>query len=341
MIQRRLVLSAGAGLATVAGLPVWAQTPPLAKLKFTLDWARQGPNAYADLGKEKGFFREAGIDVTIDRGFGSGRVPTDIAAGTYDMGQGDIGPVIKFMAQNPDSDLMAVAIWGDRSLMGVTVRADSPLMTPKDLEGKTLAAPETDGGRQLFPAFAKATGIDMSKINWMTVTSDLREPMLLQKRADGITGAITSTSMSLKNIGMDVSQQRLMMYRDFGVELYGYCYLTTRKFMTANPQVVRGALKALFKSLVYANNNRAESIAVLKKVEPLTDVAIETERQAISYDQMVISDHVRKNGISSIDMARLQRSLRTIEEAYGMVPKLTPDRVYTDAYLPPLAERRL
>jgi NitT/TauT family transport system substrate-binding protein len=341
MIQRRRLITAGAALAALPALPAWAQTPPLAKLKFTLDWARQGPNAYTDLGKEKGFFREVGVDITIDRGFGSGRVPTDIAAGTYDMGQGDIGPVIKFMAQNPDSDLIAVAIWGDRSLMGVTVRADGPIKSPKELEGKTLAAPETDGGRQLFPAFAKAAGIDMAKINWMTVTSDLREPMLVQKRADGITGAVTSTSMSLKNIGLDTPQQRLMLYRDFGVELYGYCFLTTRKFLAANPVLVRNTLKALFKSLLYANKNRAESIAVLKKIEPLTDVAIETERQAISYDQMVISEYVQKNGISTIDPARLQRVLRTIEDAYGLPPKLTNDGVYTDAYLPPLVERRL
>ena len=344
MISRRHVLAAGASAASVAALPVLpalAQTPAPANLKFTLDWARQGPNAYTDLGKEKGFFREVGIDVTIDRGFGSGRVPTDIAAGTYDMGQGDIGPVIKFMAQNPDSDLVAVAIWGDKSLMGVTVRSDSAIKTPKDFEGKTLAAPETDGGRQLFPAFAKANGIDMAKINWMTVTSDLREPMLVQKRADGITGAVTSTSMSLKNIGMDVPQQRILMYRDFNVDLYGYCFLTIHKFLAANPALVRNALKALFKSLVYANNNRAESVAVLKKIEPLTDVAIETERQAISYERMVISDYSKQNGLSVVDPARLTRVIRTIEDAYGLPPKLTPANVYTDAFLPPLAERRL
>ena len=341
MISRRHVLATGAAAASAATLPVLAQTSALTKLKFTLDWARQGPNAYADMGKEKSFFRDVGIDITIDRGFGSGRVPTDIAAGTYDMGQGDIGPIIRFMAQNPDSDLVAVAIWGDKSLMSVTVRADSDIKTPKDFEGKTLAAPETDGGRQLFPAFAKANGIDMAKVNWMTVTSDLREPMLVQKRADGITGAVTSTSMSLKNIGLDVAQQRIMMYRDFNVELYGYCFLTTRKFMAANPALVRNALKALFKSLIFANNNRNESIAVLKKIEPLTDVAIETERQAISYERMVISDHVRQNGLSVIDPARLSRVIRTIEDAYKLPPKLTPVNVYTDAFLPPLAERRL
>ncbi len=337
--RRNLLLAAAA--APFVGLPRIAAAQAPAKLRFTLDWARQGPNAYVDMGRDKGFFRDAGVDVTVDRGFGSGRVPTDIAAGAYDMGQADISPVIKFMAENPSADLVVVGIWGDRSLLSVTVRADGAIKTPRDLEGKTLAAPESDGGRQLFPAFAKAAGIDVGTINWMTVTSELREVMLVQKRAEGITGASTSTSMSLKALGMDVPQQRVMFYRDSGVELLGYCYLTTRRYLAANPEAVRGALKALYRSLTYANKNRAESIAVLKKVEPLTDVAIETERQAIAFDDGMISDHVVKEGLSVVDPARLERVLRTVETAYNLPPKLTAERVYTDAYLPPLAERRL
>ena len=247
MPNRRTLLLAAAA-APLIGLPRLAAAQAPTKLRFTLDWARQGPNAYVDMGRDKGFFRDAGLDVTVDRGFGSGRVPTDIAAGAYDMGQADIAPVIKFMAENPSADLVIVGIWGDRSLLSVTVRADGAIRTPKDLEGKTLAAPESDAGRQLFPAFAKAAGIEAGKVNWMTVTSDLREVMLVQKRAEGITGAVTSTSMSLKSLGLDVPQQRVMFYRNSGVQLLGYCYLTTRRYLAANLEAVRGALKALYRS---------------------------------------------------------------------------------------------
>lgn len=340
MLDRRQILFAAAAPALV-GLTRPAPAQGLTKMRFTLDWARQGPNAYVDMGKDKGFFRDAGLDVSIDRGFGSGRVPTDIAAGAFDMGQADISPVIRFMAENPSSDLVVVGIWGDRSLLSVTVRADGAVKDPKDLEGKTLAAPESDAGRQLFPAFAKAAGIDLAKVGWMTVTSELREVMLVQKKAEGITGAVTSTSMSLKALGLDVPQQRVMFYRDAGVELLGYCFLTTRRYLAANPEVVKGALKALYRSLSYANANRAEAIAVLKKVEPLTDVAIETERQAIAFDMGMISENVTKNGLSAVDPARLERVLRTIETAYNLPPRLAVDRVYTEAYLPPASERRL
>ncbi|MBE9605421.1 ABC transporter substrate-binding protein [Acetobacteraceae bacterium H6797] len=339
--SRRGLMMAGAGLAGTLAMPGVLRAQAMPRLKFTLDWAKQGPNAYATMGLEKGFFREAGVEATIDRGFGSGRVPVDIAAGAYEMGQADINPVIKFMAENPNAGLVIVGVWGDRSLLCATVRADGPIRTPKDLEGKTLAAPESDAGRQLFPAFAKAAGIDASKINWMTVSPELREPMLVQKRADGITGAVTSSGLSLKALGMDLSQQRIMYYRDYGLDLLGTCYVTTRTFLERNPETVRRGLKALFRSLTYAYSHQDESIAALKKVEPLTDVAIETERQKLCMDQQVMSPHVQANGLSVPDMARFQKALTTVEEAYGMAPKLKVEAIYNDSFLPPLSERRL
>ncbi|MCR0982946.1 ABC transporter substrate-binding protein [Roseomonas populi] len=340
--SRRHLLAAAAALSA-GGLarPHLARAQAMPKLRFALDWAKQGPNAYASMALEKGYFREVGLDASVDRGFGSGRVPVDIAGGAYDMGQADINPVIKFMAENPNSGLVVTGIWGDRSLLCAVTRADGGVKTPKDLEGRTLAAPESDAGRQLFPAFARMAGVDPGKVNWMSVSPELREPMLVQKRTDGVTGAITSVGMSLKALGLDFPQQNILYYRDHGLDLLGTAYITTRAFAEKNPEVVRNAQRALFRGLIQANRNRAESIAALKKVEPLTDVAIETERQAISMEQQVISDHVMRNGLSNPDMARFQKAIEAVETAYGMPNRLKVADIYTDAFLPPIEERRL
>ncbi|MFT8247322.1 ABC transporter substrate-binding protein [Roseomonas sp. BN140053] len=338
-LSRRTLLGTGAALLAAPG--VLRAQGALPKLRYTLDWALQGPNAHTLLARDKGFFREAGVEATVDRGFGSGRVPVDIAGGAYDMGQSDINTVIKFIAENPSAGLVVCGIWGDASLLSATVRADGPIRTPKDLEGKTLAAPESDAGRQLFPAFAKAAGIDASKITWMTVNPELREPMLVQRRADGITGLSTSTGLSLKALGMDWPQQRILYYREAGLQLYGTAFLTTRGFIQRNPEAAKAGMKALFRGLVYANANRAECIANLKRVESLTDVAIETERQAVAFDQMMITDNTRRNGIGAVDTDRLTRAVRIVEEAYGLAPKLKVEDVYTDVLLPPAAERML
>jgi NitT/TauT family transport system substrate-binding protein len=336
--RRSLLLGAAAALATPA---IVRGQGTLQRVKFAVDWAFQGPNAYTLLTRDRGYFRDAGLDVQVDRGFGSGRVPIDIAGGAYDIGQADINPVIKFIAENPNAGLVIVGVWGDRSLLCATVRSDGPIKAPKDLEGRTLAAPDSDAGRQIFPAFARAAGFDAAKVSWMTVRPELREPMLVQGRADGITGAATSTGLSLKSLGMDWPAQRILFYRDYGLDLYGTCYLTTRDFMRRNPEAVRGVLRAAFRGLIHSVRQPTEAIAALKAAEPLTDTAIEAERQQVSIREQINSDHVRANGLSVVDPTRLQRGIAAVEAAYGMAAKVKAEDIYTDSFLPPIAERRL
>lgn len=337
-ISRRTFVATG---AAVLAAPYVVRAQSLTRVRYTMDWAFQGPSAFMLLGREKGFFREAGIDLVLSRGFGSGRVPVDIAAGTYDMGQGDINPVLKFAAEKPERGLTVVGITADQSALSAITHSNGPIKAPKDLEGKTLAAPEFDAGRQMFPAFAQAAGIDIKKISWMSVTPELREPMLVQKRADAVTGFVTSTALSLKALGMDWPQQHIMLYKDHGLDLYSTAITTTREFLQKQPDAVRAVIKANFRSMIYAHHHQAEAIQVLKQVEPLTDVAIETERLATAEKYLTVTDNVKKNGLSSVDPQRLGRGLQAIETAFGLKVNLKPEDVYTEAFLPPKAERML
>ncbi|WP_426955359.1 ABC transporter substrate-binding protein [Muricoccus radiodurans] len=339
-LSRRTLAAALLAPALAAPRTLRAQAA-LPRVRFTLDWAYQGPNAYALLGREKGFFREAGVDVALSRGFGSGRVPIDVAAGTFDMGQGDINPTLKFMAENPDSGLIVVAITGDRSGLCVTSLADGPIRTPKDLEGRTLCAPDIDAGRQLFPAFARAAGLDLARINWLTVRAELREPMLLQRRADAITGIVTSTALSLKSLGVDMPRQRIMLYRDHGLDLYATCFMTTRAYLQREPAAVRATIAALFRAQSYTWHHPEEAMTVLRQVEPLSEIPIELERYRFNAEQHLVTDNVRANGLSNVDPARLQRGIEAVEVAFNLPHRLRADAIYTDAYLPPPEGRRL
>lgn len=76
-------------------------------MRFTLDWTFEGPQAAFLLALDRGYFREAGLHVTMDRGFGSGDVPVKISAGADDVGVADINPIIRMRLERPDSDLFA------------------------------------------------------------------------------------------------------------------------------------------------------------------------------------------------------------------------------------------
>ncbi|MCX7933228.1 MAG: ABC transporter substrate-binding protein, partial [Rhodovarius sp.] len=306
------------------------------------DWILNGPYAFGIAGERLGFFREAGVDITIQRGFGSARVPLDMSAGQFDIAMADPTPMLRFMSQNPNNDLIAVALMWDQAPTAVTVRADGPIRTPADLAGKTLAAPEFDGGRQVFPAFAAVNNIPLQSITWMSVSPELRETMLVQRRADGITGFVTSTALSLRALGMDLPQQRIFRYREHGLDFfYGSFLVTTRSYADRNPEAVRAVVAGMIRSLRWAFANRAEAIQHLRAREQLTDVAIETMRQDMAMAELVDSPNVRRLGLGVMEAPRFARQIEAVKMAFNLGEMPTPDRFYTDRFLPPLSERML
>ncbi|MBP0443705.1 ABC transporter substrate-binding protein [Roseomonas sp. SSH11] len=338
IIGRRTALGLGAGLLAAPRLSL-AQAPQ--RVKFTLDWVPHGAYAFAVAAERNGIFRKYNLEMPVNRGYGSGRVPVDVAAGTYELGFGDLTPQLRFMAENPDRGLVCVAVLYDRSPLSATVRADGPIRDPKQLAGKTLAAPEFDSGRQMFPVYAQAIGIDPASVNWMSVSPELREPMLVQRRADGITGFVTSTALSLKALGMDLPQQRVFYYRDAGMDFYGSGLVTTRAVLREKPEAIRAAVAALIEGMVFAYRNPAEAINLLKAREALTDVPIETERQKLVFEQMLVSENVRQHGLSHVEPGRLKRQIDAVVDTFKIANRPTPEQAYTDEFLPPPAARML
>lgn len=303
-------------------------------VRFSLDWAFQGPQAPYLLAMERGYFEEEGLNVTMDRGYGSGDVPVKIAAGAYDIGVADINPTIRFNAENPDSDLVAVAVIVEASPLAAMTLAGNDITEPADLEGKILAAPEFDAGRQLFPAFVQATGIDDSGIEWMSVTPQLRETMLITGDADAITGFLTSGLLSLKAGG--VAEEDIVMFRypDFGVDLYSTSVITTRTFAEENPDAVTGVIRAVVRGHIDAMMDPDAAIAALVNRDPLVDTAIELERMMLSFNELTFTDNVMANGFSSVDDDRMQAAIDMVRLAYGIEREMSVGDVYTEAFLP-------
>ena len=310
------------------------------EVRFMMDWAWQGPQAFALVARDTGCFAEGGVDISLDRGFGSGRVPVELASQTYHMGVADINPTIKFRAENPESDVIAVAILLTTSPLVAVVDAKSGIETPADLEGKTLAAPDFDAGRQLFPLFAEAAGFDADKVAWSSVAPELREPMLVQGQADGITGFITSSVPSLERLGMAPEDQRVFRYRDYGVELYSTAILTTRSFTEANPEAVRTVVHCLIDGWRLTEHDPEAAIEALAAHESLTDKPVELGRLMMTIEEQLHIDEVRAFGISHVDMERLQRTITDVERAYDIEPTLSAEDIFTDAFLP-VPEARL
>ena len=173
-----LALTAAIGLAAALAAPAAAQTT---KLKLVLNWKYQGPQGMFFLADDKGYFKAEGLEVTLDQGNGSGAAVPLVANGTYDVGFGDINALIELAAQKPEDAPIAVYVMFNQPPFTVAVKADSPIKTPKDFEGKTLGGAANDGALKLFPALCKLAKIDCAKVKITNMQPNLREQMLMQR----------------------------------------------------------------------------------------------------------------------------------------------------------------
>jgi NitT/TauT family transport system substrate-binding protein len=310
-------------------------------IRISLDWAWQGGQAPFALAEQMGLFKAEGLDIVMDRGNGAADTVTRIAGGAYDIGFGDLGPMVKLAAEQPDKALLAVLMLYDRSPLCAIALTKSGIRTPKDLEGRTIAAPEVDAGRVLFPALVKATGVDPAKIKWLTVAPQLRETMLFKGDADAITGFITSGYFNLVGLGIKPEDIVVMRYADYGIDIYGSGIYVRPSFAASNPDALKGVVRAIIKAHQAALKDPAAAIAALKQHDALIDAALELRRLGMINDQLITTEATRATGIGTVDPARLARMITAIADAYAIKTPPAPDQIYTDRFLPPQADRLL
>jgi NitT/TauT family transport system substrate-binding protein len=341
-LRRGALALAGALIAgALAPAAAFAQveTP---RVRFSLGWLFQATQAHFTLAADRGYYKAEGLDVTVDRGAGSGASIQRVIAGSHELAYTDIGTLAKYNAENPGKEVIAVYVAEDGYPLAIFAPRGKGIATPKDLEGKRIAAPTFDGARQMFPAFAKANGIDPAKINWQTVDAQLREPMLVRGEADAISGFITSGIPTLAALGLKGDNLVVMRYSQNNLDGFGNAIIATREFAEKNPRTVAAFVRAANKGLRDMIAEPRAAIDSLKQRDPLVNVDTETERmQIVLSEGSVLTPNVKQNGLSSVDPKRLERAVAAVLDAYNLKVALPNDRVYTDRFLPPRAERML
>jgi len=339
--KRTALLACATILLTFGALTCSGFAADSTRIRFILDWAFQGQQAVFTLPLDDGTYKKLNLDVTVDRGFGSGDSVAKVASGAYEIGLADLYSMVRFNGENPGSPLIAVMFVHDKSALAAETKANGKVKVPKDLEGKTIAAPVGDASRQLFPLFADVTKIDLNTIKWINVSPALREPMLMKDEADAITGHITTVMMNMEAIGVPEKDILVMPFSNYGVELYGHVLVTKREFAEAHPDAVRNFIRATVHGTKTMMNNPDAAVASVMKRDPLLKANIEKERVKMSLDYMFITPHVMKVGMSDVDTARLERTLKQVAKPFELKSVPTASQVYVDKYLPPRSELKL
>lgn len=329
LLKSLVVLSAAATFGIAH-----AQTP----IRFQLDWRFEGPAALFLQSAAKGYYKAAGLDVTIDAGNGSGGTVTRVASGTYDMGFADVAALMEFHANNPDAPNKPVAVMMvyNNTPAAVLTLKKSGITKPSDLTGKKMGAPVFDAGRKAFPVFQKANGI--GNVSWTAMDPPLRETMLVRGDIDAITGFSFTSLLNLEARGAKTEDVIIMPYADFGVKLYGNAIIASPKLIKENPAAVKAFLSAFAKGAKEVMADPAATIETVKARDGIINTALETRRLKMTIDSVVASPDARSEGFGKANPGRMALMASQVSDAFSTKTRVDPSAVWDPSMLPSDAE---
>jgi NitT/TauT family transport system substrate-binding protein len=304
------------------------------KIPFTLDWKFEGPSAPFFNAIDKGYFKDAGLNVEISPGKGSLDAIPKVATGSFPLGFADINSLIKFLDQNPGAPVTAIMMIYDKPPFAVIGRKSLGIKSPADLPGSVLGAPPPDGAWAQFPSFAKANDLDMNKIKVEPVGFPTREPMLAEGKVSSVTGYSFSSFLNLVRLGVPEDDITTILMADHGLKLYGNAIIVNTDFASSNAKVVKSFLGAVGKGWKDAVLNPSSAIDALVKRNPAADKNLEERRFNLALSGNVMTDYVLKNGMGNIDKARFEAAIAQLSETYKYKTKPDSELYFTDEYLP-------
>jgi NitT/TauT family transport system substrate-binding protein len=298
-----------------------------------LDWLYQGPNDGFVVAREKGFYEQAGLDVDVQPGKGSGSTAQLVASGVTQFGFSDGYVVGNSVSKGLDIKMVAAVY--RRNPTAVIVLTDSDIKKPKDVEGKTIGIPTGAAQFQQWPAFAKGCDIDVAKVRVVNVDPAGAAAALMTKQVDAIAGFAQGWIPTIEIRGGKGA--RTLWYSDCGVNAVSDGIIARSDFLKSDPDLVRRFVSASLKGFLYARQNLDEAAQIVKKYAPTSDIAITRREAELSWATWVTPNTAGKplGWMSDVDW---RATINVLYQYGGVTKELQLDQLYTNDFVPMGAE---
>lgn len=337
-----LKITRRSALAGALALPFVARSgfaQGLTKVRFTLDWKYQGVHAWFYVSRDKGYFKDEGLDVVIDQGEGSAATIARIMTGNYEAGFGDINAVIAAAVQKPAQAPRMIYEMYNKGPAAVVVRADGPIKSLKDLEGRTVGAPAGSASARLLPLLARVNGVDNSKIQFQNVAANLQEQLLIGGNIDAILGFNYSIYINLLQTKFNPDKDaRWFAYSDHGLDLYSNGVMASQEFIKSNPDAVKRLVRAIHRGFKDTVADTDGAIKTMLKVEPLLNATVEKQRLEYTLRNVMGTPWTKANGFGGVDPKKLDASIKAVVEGYELPRAPAASEVFDSSFLPAAGE---
>jgi NitT/TauT family transport system substrate-binding protein len=280
----------------------------LEKVSYLTSFKTFGREAYAYVALEKGYFKDAGFDVTITPGSGTVDVMKLVAGGQADYGIGDFTALVITLAKQK-LPVTTVGMIHQRSMAAIAAFEGGKI---KDGDPKSLVTtPKLRIGDQpgstnqvTFPLYAKQVGIPEDAVEFVPSPPGGLPALLAADRVDGIGQFVVGVPLLE---AADKEKKRKAVVLSYGKvveELYGNSIIVRDDLVKEHPEQVKKFTAALLKGLDEAMKDPAAAAQILKKYVPDTNVEVATKELELM--QPFVKPKDFKGASGEVETARVQ-----------------------------------
>ena len=267
MKQSFSICSLIAVLALAVSAPVAAQGT---KFPFRLNWTLYGEHAPFFVARDKGFYREEGLEVEIQEGSGSTTVAQLVANASNPVAYVDAATMMRGVGAG--MPIKAVGVTLQQSPMAFIYRADAARPTKiAEIKGSRIAITAGDASLAIFTAFMGKLGMKVEDVQMITVANPAaKEQAVLSKQADALLGYFMDQGPRMQlQTGVKMGWTRL--YDMAGVTTLSSAIITNNDWLkdARNQDLLRRFLRASQRGWQYSFDNRAEAAEIFRKAAPV------------------------------------------------------------------------
>jgi len=294
----------------------------LTKIVFQADWYPQPEHGGFYTALAKGYYKDEGLDVTIQPGGPYITVEKQVFAGAAQFGMGSADKVLE--ANSQGQTLVGVEATMQRDPQGIMVRKDSPIHSFADLNGHSIAIKV--GESTWFEFIVKRFHLDNVHIvtAMMNVANFVADPQYIQQ------AFATSEPFCAHQAEIET---RVLLVSDAGYSPYRVVY-TTHDFVQQHPEIVAKFVRASVKGWKDYLNDPAAAHAMIAKLNP----ALNPEWMQFTWQQLrdghfVAGDDPSGAQLGQMDPARWATMYEQLVDLKVIDKPFDPATAYTLQFL--------
>ncbi len=250
-----LMLGLGLFLSACGSSQVKKDAGALIKIRLPMGYIPNIQYAPFYAAIEKGYFKDAGIEIEFDYSFetdgvklvGVGELPFAIVSGEQVL-----------LARAQDVPVTYVAAWYQQYPISVISKADANISKPEDLKGRTIGLPGLFGANYIgLRALLFSAGLSESDVTLEEIGFNQVE-LVVAGNQTIIVGYAANEPIQLQAQGIDVTELRV----SDAVQLAANGILASEKVIAEDPELVKGFVGAFLKGLQFTIENPDDAYAM-------------------------------------------------------------------------------